>query len=1161
MSSTLGAVVVVYAVVAATLPGGAFAGSSSGSIAAASFELVSVTTEGRAGNGASFLSFVTGGRRHVSDDGRLVVFESAADDLVPNDTNGEVDVFVHDRVLHKTLRVNTTNDGTQAVCHTVDCQLGEHAEISGDGRYVVFASDADNLRDEGDPRKGHVDSDVYLKDIVTGKLTPLSACDITFEEDDCPDDGIHPTISGDGSTVAFVHGREGALYTYDIADGTHRQITSENTIREGAPLNSCEEKTQPGTRCLYEVAEPRLDHDGDAVALLGAPWPKSRFEESNPIYAYLIEPVAGVTPSPQIVSSSGFATRPPLEASDVAISGDGKIVAFSSDIDDIEDGDRFGFSDVFIHDLTNGVTEWANVQVATNENLTSPSLSHDGRFVAFSAFGPVYVYDRMFAVTNKVTDSTEIAGDGHPSLTSDGCLVAFTSGADLVEADGNRWDDVYVTGNHRLPRDCTRARVHGTVYDGIRGRGKPVNGAKVELRQGGDVVHGPIATEDPPVLDSEEGPGYYEFEGVSPGDYRLRVTLEDESSDPGVIDVRYGDAASEPAWVEVEITVEPRATELRRDVGFRFERFAAVTGDLCPGRDPVGCGKVHLLHDLAVLFRGTMDYVNWVRSELPSARLSSPQYPLPVEMYAFSRRAGISNAFYRSSTTEIRVSRNLSLLSRRDGRGLDPGPTVEWHEFTHHLFRTNVPGATTPCPGSNHRGYLNPSTCDSLNEGLAAFLPTVAFNDIVRKRPNKLGFYDAFFGVALESNALDAWGKVPIRFEGLQGTIEREEFAVAALLWDLIDGGREFDTDSIPVVRPGLTTVDRFPVGDGVEIELATLWSAIRSMSEPTIGELWDKLHSSSDVPAAYKKRDVDLFGHKIDLLDIPFLMHGFYPLYPPDTALKIGNLARDYGDVHSALGRTDMRDPNDGSTIRSRTFTPHVPGAALRLSVEDPQGGRVSGAVAHITLEYPEGTQSTDVLLDADGTTDIYIEPPAYYTPSLDEADLEGRSAEQEEELPDCSASDYQATITIDVSLAGTTSKESVDLDNCSYLQEVAENTDDIVLKQTLTIPRVATKTIVTARKRGRKIIASGLLTPGKPGGKMVIELQKKKKGRRWRTASVVRARLSALLDANDDGTFESRFRSALKRTRKGKCRVVATWKGDSGLKASRDATRAFLC
>ena len=65
----------------------------------------------------------------ISSDGRFVAFESTAPNLVPGDTNGVDDVFVHDRTTGETSRVSVATGGAQVTGRS----LG--ASISDDGRH------------------------------------------------------------------------------------------------------------------------------------------------------------------------------------------------------------------------------------------------------------------------------------------------------------------------------------------------------------------------------------------------------------------------------------------------------------------------------------------------------------------------------------------------------------------------------------------------------------------------------------------------------------------------------------------------------------------------------------------------------------------------------------------------------------------------------------------------------------------------------------------------------------------------------------------------------------------------------------------------------------------------------------------------------------------
>lgn len=118
---------------------------------------VSLASDGTQGN-------VQSRSPSISADGRYVAFQSYAKNLVPGDTNGRADVFVHDRETGKTVRVSVASDGAEG-------NEGSLAPtISADGRYVVFQSYTSNLV-PGDTN-GHCD--VFMHDLKTGKTIRVS---------------------------------------------------------------------------------------------------------------------------------------------------------------------------------------------------------------------------------------------------------------------------------------------------------------------------------------------------------------------------------------------------------------------------------------------------------------------------------------------------------------------------------------------------------------------------------------------------------------------------------------------------------------------------------------------------------------------------------------------------------------------------------------------------------------------------------------------------------------------------------------------------------------------------------------------------------------------------------------------------------------------------
>src|SRR5207245_1124152 len=95
-------------------------------------ECLSTEAGGATGNGRSY-------NPRISRDGRYVVFQSGATNLIAGDTNDREDVFLFDRQTRTTTRVSVGPGGVQS---SRDSGL---SRISGDGRYVAFESLAENF--------------------------------------------------------------------------------------------------------------------------------------------------------------------------------------------------------------------------------------------------------------------------------------------------------------------------------------------------------------------------------------------------------------------------------------------------------------------------------------------------------------------------------------------------------------------------------------------------------------------------------------------------------------------------------------------------------------------------------------------------------------------------------------------------------------------------------------------------------------------------------------------------------------------------------------------------------------------------------------------------------------------------------------------------------
>lgn len=1036
----------------------------------------------------------------ISADGRFVAFQSHATNLVPGDTNGALDVFVHDRDADgdgifdepgavATERVSVKDDGGQGQAPNPNNPTGHMPSISGDGSRVAFVSHAEDMApDDASPAFGVDESDILVRDRVAGATLRVSKDCFPDQPQPQQCSGHNPSISPDGGFVAFGTG-EGQL---DPGEGSQDGVIVLAAVGSG------------------DTTTVTVSHNGDPLEGDGHP----------------------------VVSS----TNP-------VVSAGGGAVAFWSDASNLVPGDTNGAPDVFVRDLGTGQTERVNVS-SSGEQAPQLSVSDvaaitpDGRSVAFISNAgnlvagdtngtyDAFIRDRTAGTTARVLAFDGAQPDrqsGHPGigaepgidLSTDGTLVALRSQASNLLPAQPTLDQVFLAGR-------PGALVRGTVTDGHPGNdghANPLEGVKVELRLNGTTV----------METATDAAGAYRFNGVPPGGYRVRVTLEDASHDPPAFDVRH--EGGDPVWVEVLQTVEPGTEEIIDVIRVSSsEVFADVIATIPAARRD-------RLDDLANIFYRAQQFASWAEDELGAA-LASPERPAPVEFVTFSPlpQPGGAQAFYVPSTTTIHMAPVRSDYGVRDTPG-DRGPEgSEWHEYTHHLYAANI--APTSCPGdANHKGYANPSTCDSVSEGLAEFLPVVAWMGAAGGAADSLY---ADFGIDLEVNHRAWWSQ-----QGAGGTrLEREEFSVAALLWDLMDANADPEPTK---VRGADDQHHDVTYTDGIEVPLATLWRLIADGNLTTIGDLRPALFAEPSIPDELKAIDVDLDGDGIadvEPLDIPFLMHGFYPVHVDESPPAFHHYDVDIAAVVGApgsrrnrlVGRTDSFPPAGGQFRTPRNDTEEVPGATLRVSLVDENGGAVEDGTLVITVAYP-GLESVREILVKGGEADVYLELPPHFNGALPEGDP----------LPACDDGlAYPVQVEVHGAFLGAESLETLAFDNCEYAHAVVESDGEFAMEQTFTIPRQPVDLTVNGARKGKKVLARGTMSPPRPG-KVVLKLQLRD-GRRWKK---VGRKSAALVPEGPRSRYLARF----KAPDGGRCRLLAIWRGDALTLRGKDTSKVFRC
>lgn len=265
-----------------------------------------------------------------SADGRHVVFESFADNLVPNDTNGTSDAFMHDMLTGATRRISVNSQGAEAN------GLSMSPALSADGRYAAFISRATNLV----PGDTNGAPDVFLRDMRTGSISRVS---VTSYGGQSNGESVGPTLSADGRYVAFEFW--GSNLSANDTNNAPDIFVRDTKTRTTTLVSRASDGTQGDNQSRYAS----ISGDGRLIAFQSM---ASNFDtgDTNGDFDVFVKNLRtgvltreNVTPQGTHSSAAGF--QP-------SISQDGNYVAFNGGDDLVASGDSNNFFDVFVRKQT-----------------------------------------------------------------------------------------------------------------------------------------------------------------------------------------------------------------------------------------------------------------------------------------------------------------------------------------------------------------------------------------------------------------------------------------------------------------------------------------------------------------------------------------------------------------------------------------------------------------------------------------------------------------------------------------------------------------------------------------------------------------------------------------------------------------------------------------
>ena len=310
----------------------------------------------------------------ITPDGRYAAFTSFADNLVPNDTNGALDVFVRDRSLGTTERVSVASGGLQGNYES------QGAEISADGRYVAFGSYATNLV-PGDTN-GYFD--FFVHDRRTGITERVSVDSNGGQADVHFIDQFDFAMSSDGRFVAFVSDAVNLVPgdSNESPDVFVRDRLLGTTERVSVASNGAQQEYDWG----WEYQGCSISADGRFVGFISPVENLVPRDTNEAVDAFVHDRLTGRT---ERVSVSSGGAQSNAGCWTPYLSADGRFVSFASWATNLVTSDTNDAADVFLRDRLAGTTECVSVTSAgaqSNGDSSYPgSITPDGRFVVFTS--------------------------------------------------------------------------------------------------------------------------------------------------------------------------------------------------------------------------------------------------------------------------------------------------------------------------------------------------------------------------------------------------------------------------------------------------------------------------------------------------------------------------------------------------------------------------------------------------------------------------------------------------------------------------------------------------------------------------------------------------------------------------------------------------------
>jgi choice-of-anchor C domain-containing protein len=450
------------------------------------------------GDGASTLESP---RTVASADGRWLAFVSAATDLVGDDANAHHDVYLADLARGTVAAISRTPAGA------FGDQDSYEPHVSGDGRWVLFASAATNLDPVAPPTGGQQSLYLHDREAGTSRLVSLNAAgtagsEVLTNNSGLSDDGRYVLMTSYATDLVAppTTADRAHVYQRDMLTGTTRLVTRAiDGVADGNQHTFAARMSRDGRYIAYATLATNLVAAVDANAALdvflwdrelgssrlvsrtsggmagnGASRLSGISDDGARVFfeSTASDLVAGdgngaadlfvfdtATGGVQLAACTGPCTSTIAGgARDGHATGNGSHLLFVASGDGWVVGDTDGARDLFVRDLATGAVALVSPDVEGAFYLQPNAISPDGRRVLFTSeaaitaddangdLNDLYLHDRDSGRTQLVTRGEFGSAGGVEAATFAGPWIAFASAAAnlTVEADANAGEDVFV---------------------------------------------------------------------------------------------------------------------------------------------------------------------------------------------------------------------------------------------------------------------------------------------------------------------------------------------------------------------------------------------------------------------------------------------------------------------------------------------------------------------------------------------------------------------------------------------------------------------------------------------------------------------------------------------------------------------------------------------